>query len=574
VGVYMIRNQGQRESRALLFGLLVQFTGMGVAAGGLALAVALRLAGLRLAMPLAIIAGVFAAGLAVTLLAQNLTGGLMRVSAALERLARAQPLSPELIRGVWPLTPLFLHLRMLGQQDETPALRERVLQQAGERAAAEVRAKLARDLHDSIKQQLFSISVSAAAAQARWESDPAAARTAIEDAQRGAREAQVEMSALLQDLRPAPLNGVGLLDALREQCEALGYRTGAQVTLDLDSAPTDYEQYPPGTQEALFRIAQEALANVSRHARASHVTLRLAEEQNGVTLEVRDDGQGFAATAQNGGTGMAGIRERALALGGHADISSKPGKGTVVKVWISMSSTAAAAGQPGAREEAIAATLRSGRTAHRNAEGALSLAGILILFGVPLLPVALSVAAALIESLRTAVIAARLSRLAGKNSVEARSLRHLEYDVSSGVLIFLAFCLWYLPVGLHGQWPADTVRTLTYGAVALCLLLSIIQSVRSYRAVGRWLALLPRWQRQAEIGQRVARTYSMLSLWFIIVVIALAVQNTWHLNMPALTGVQWSDDVVLAVLVIWPLILVAEYLNILRWRRQLARSAA
>ncbi|MEZ4737202.1 MAG: Clp protease N-terminal domain-containing protein [Caldilineaceae bacterium] len=150
------------------------------------------------------------------------------------------------------------------------------------------RNRLARDLHDSVKQQLFSISISAAAVRERLENDPAGAVAALADVQQSAQAAMVEIDALLHQLSPAPLATIGLIEALREQCEALGYRTGAAVTTTFGTLPPT-DRLPTGTQEAIFRMAQEALSNVARHARANEVQvqLELVADENLLRLEVQ-----------------------------------------------------------------------------------------------------------------------------------------------------------------------------------------------------------------------------------------------------------------------------------------------
>lgn len=210
---------------------------------------------------------------------------------------------------------------------------EALRRQIGE-AAQEERNRLARDLHDSIKQQLFTINVSTAAAQERWDWDPEGARTALADARRSAKEAMVEMQALLHQLRPQALGSIqGLAEALREQCEALGYRTGTQVTVELGpEIPED--RVPPGAREALFRIAQEALANVARHARARQTCLWLGREGDAILLRVDDDGQGFEPGAARPGMGMRNLRERAESLHGTLEVASAPGSGTRLAVRI------------------------------------------------------------------------------------------------------------------------------------------------------------------------------------------------------------------------------------------------
>jgi two-component sensor histidine kinase len=213
--------------------------------------------------------------------------------------------------------------------------RQALFRQIGEAAAQEERNRLARDLHDSIKQQLFSINVGTATAQERWERDPEGAKAALADVRRSAREAMVEMQALLHQLRPEGLGSMkGVVEALREQCEALGFRSGAKVAVELGEEIPD-DRLPPGAPEALFRIAQEALANVARHARARNVRVGLGKGQDAwAVLEVEDDGQGFDVEGAASGMGLRNLRERAESLEGVLQIASVPGTGTKVTVWI------------------------------------------------------------------------------------------------------------------------------------------------------------------------------------------------------------------------------------------------
>jgi signal transduction histidine kinase len=225
------------------------------------------------------------------------------------------------------------------------AARQTWLRQVSEAAVQEERNRLARDLHDSIKQQIFGIHVSAAAVQARWESDPEGARKALADVRRSAHEAMVEMQAMLHQLRPEALGTAGLIEALREQCEALGYRTGAEVALELgDPIPDD--RLPPGAQQTLFRIAQEALTNVARHARAHQVRVRLGCEEEAVRLQVEDDGQGFDPGKQTAGMGLRNLRERTESLSGHLEVASAPGEGTRISIRVPFAPAAAPASPP------------------------------------------------------------------------------------------------------------------------------------------------------------------------------------------------------------------------------------
>ncbi|MEA2560186.1 MAG: hypothetical protein QOH06_1690 [Acidobacteriota bacterium] len=205
---------------------------------------------------------------------------------------------------------------------------------AGEAAAQQERRRLARDLHDSIKQQLFSIKLSSAAAEERWESDPGGARAALADVRKSAHAAMVEMQAMLSQLRPQPLATAGLVEALREQCEALGYRCGIPVHFEIGDLPPD-SRLPDSARETLFRIAQEALSNIARHARARtvHVQLGKAEHEGApaLLLQVRDDGQGFGPAGRSAGMGLRNMRERLEAVHGALEVRSAPGEGTEVR---------------------------------------------------------------------------------------------------------------------------------------------------------------------------------------------------------------------------------------------------
>jgi signal transduction histidine kinase len=227
-------------------------------------------------------------------------------------------------------------------------IRQGLLRQIEEAAAQEERNRLARDLHDSIKQQLFSINVGAAAAQERWDRDPEGARKSLADVRRSAREAMVEMQAMLHQLRPEALGIAGLIEALREQCEALGYRSGAEVTLELGE-PVPEDRMPPGAPETLFRMAQEMLANVARHARARNVRLWLGRQDENMVLRIEDNGQGFDP-AEAPGMGLRNLRERAESMRGKLEVSSAPGAGTQASVWVPLSSLPLRSNRPLARE--------------------------------------------------------------------------------------------------------------------------------------------------------------------------------------------------------------------------------
>lgn len=212
-------------------------------------------------------------------------------------------------------------------------LRSHYEEQIRRAARQEERNRLARELHDSIKQQLFVVQTSAATVQARWEQDPAGARSALDQVRGSARDAMLEMEVMLDQLRAAPLENLGFTGALEKQCEALGLRTGAAVSCEIGDLPA-VSRLTPGAYDTIFRVAQEALANVARHARATEVQVSVRDEDNQLWLVVEDNGQGFDPVMAPHGMGLANMRERAEELGGQLTTESAPGRGTRVSLAV------------------------------------------------------------------------------------------------------------------------------------------------------------------------------------------------------------------------------------------------
>jgi signal transduction histidine kinase len=209
------------------------------------------------------------------------------------------------------------------------ALRSQYDEHIRQAARVEERTRLARDLHDAVKQQLFAIQTSAATAEARLASDAAGARSAIEQVRASARDALTEMKALIEQLQTSPVENTGLVVALRQQCEALELRTGARVVLEMGALPRN-GALPPGGQQALFRAAQEALSNIARHARATRVTVRLALSGDNLDLTVEDNGAGFDPMADRAGMGIDNMKARVCDVSGTFVLRTAPGEGTLV----------------------------------------------------------------------------------------------------------------------------------------------------------------------------------------------------------------------------------------------------
>jgi signal transduction histidine kinase len=204
----------------------------------------------------------------------------------------------------------------------------RLYEQAQGKAVLEERQRLARELHDSVSQVLYSIALNAASAAALRTSDPERAAALGRDVHELARVGLAEMRALIFELRPESLEREGLVSALHKQADAVQARHGIAVRVSVAEEP----EMPLAAKEALYRIAQEALQNVAKHARAQTVELTLEQIGSEVILRIRDDGRGFDADrSYPGHLGLHSMRERAAAVGGALHIQSSPGQGTSVE---------------------------------------------------------------------------------------------------------------------------------------------------------------------------------------------------------------------------------------------------
>lgn len=222
-------------------------------------------------------------------------------------------------------------LKIVADQLAVMADNARLFTDAQANVAHEERQRLARELHDSVSQALFGIGLGARTAREHLERDPEAARVPLDYVLQLAEAGLAEMQALIFELRPESLEKEGLVGAMAKQAGAVRARHGIAVNEVFDAEP----EAPIAVKEALFRIAQEALTNTAKHARASHIELRLSSVGEALVVEIRDDGAGFDAGAQfPGHLGLHSMRERALRLGGSLDIVSSAGQGTLVRAMI------------------------------------------------------------------------------------------------------------------------------------------------------------------------------------------------------------------------------------------------
>lgn len=225
------------------------------------------------------------------------------------------------------------------QQAEANEQLQRYATTLEELSISRERNRLARELHDTLAHSLSALTVQLEAVSALWDTRPERARRLLDQASETARTGLAEARRALQDLRASPLQDLGLILAVQELAEAAAERCGA--TLDL-TLPDRLDRCPsPIVEQGIYRIAQETLENVIRHAGARMIRVSLEQTGSEMTLAVADDGQGVDLEAldvsgadADDRFGIRGMKERAALIGGQLEISSQAGRGTSVRLTV------------------------------------------------------------------------------------------------------------------------------------------------------------------------------------------------------------------------------------------------
>lgn len=225
-------------------------------------------------------------------------------------------------------------MRLLAAHAAIAIVNARLYERGRELSIMEERNRIARELHDAVTQKLFSLRLTADAASALLDRDPVRAAAELANVRRLAAEATEELRTIVVGQRPADLTGDGLDIALRKHAELLDrvHEPAVHYTT-CDCVPTLTE----ARQQAVYRIAQEAMHNALRHAAASRIDVSMVSHNGTVVLTVHDDGRGFdPGSAEGSGRrlGLASMRERARAAGGVLQVSSEPGAGTTVRLEV------------------------------------------------------------------------------------------------------------------------------------------------------------------------------------------------------------------------------------------------
>ncbi|MFB9465987.1 GAF domain-containing sensor histidine kinase [Streptomyces cinereospinus] len=224
-------------------------------------------------------------------------------------------------------------LSILAQHAAIALTNARLYERSRELTIAEERSRLAHELHDAVSQKLFSLRLTAQAATALVDRDPARAKGELQQVAALAAEAADELRAAVVELRPAALDEDGLVATLRTQVQVLDRAHTARVTF----AAHGVRALPATQEEALLRVAQEALHNALRHSGAERVAVTLSKRGTGAVLRVTDDGGGFDPRAiRRAGRhlGLVSMRDRAGGVGGTLTVDSAPGKGTTIEMEV------------------------------------------------------------------------------------------------------------------------------------------------------------------------------------------------------------------------------------------------
>lgn len=236
----------------------------------------------------------------------------------------------------------------------------RLVDQVRALAVVEERNRLARELHDGVKQYLFSLGMTASAIRDRLdglltaqEGIPPELAEMAREVEATALAAQREMTRLISDLRPVSLQEQGLAAALNDYTLLFGAREHLLVYLDIQG---DDRLLTPSVGEALYRVAQEALHNIAHHARATRVDMQLRCFSGQVALSVRDNGKGFDTRRSNNGLGLANMQERMMAVGGRLSIESRPGVGTAILAEVELDGPLGIPAEPGNLQAAEASS--------------------------------------------------------------------------------------------------------------------------------------------------------------------------------------------------------------------------
>ncbi|MFD4350248.1 GAF domain-containing sensor histidine kinase [Streptomyces coelicoflavus] len=224
-------------------------------------------------------------------------------------------------------------LGILAQHAAIALTNARLYERSRELTIAEERSRLAHELHDAVSQKLFSLRLTAQAATALVDRDPARAKDELHQVATLAAEAADELRAAVVELRPAALEEDGLVATLRTQIQVLDRAHTARVIFTGHGV----KALPAAHEEALLRVAQEALHNALRHSGAEHVEVTLHRRDTGTVLRITDDGSGFdPRTVRRAGRhlGLVSMRDRANGTGGRLTVRSAPGEGTTIEMEV------------------------------------------------------------------------------------------------------------------------------------------------------------------------------------------------------------------------------------------------
>lgn len=288
-------------------------------------------------LPLRDIVAIHLPDLPMTLLASLLLGGIFGYLAARGLARRLQTIgnaATEWAQGTFKqrvhdnrgdeISELSQHLNKMASD------LEQLVTTRTQLAALEERGRIARDLHDTVKQKVFATQMQLSSAELALAQQPDKAPDIIESALALNRQTQTDLAEIIHALRPAALHDKGLAAAIRTYAQDWSTRTHIQTEIGVQDA----QRLPVIMEDALFRVTQEALANIEKHAQANHVTIHLQWQPDAFQLAITDDGVGFDQTAVSTGSGLHNMKTRVEEVNGRLQIKSQPNSGTILTATI------------------------------------------------------------------------------------------------------------------------------------------------------------------------------------------------------------------------------------------------
>jgi hypothetical protein len=329
---------------------------------------------------------------------------------------------------------------------------------------------------------------------------------------------------------------------------------------------------PPGAQEAIFRLVQEAFANIARHARAETIWLTLSQQaKKQLHIEIRDDGQGFDPHTVQRGMGLNNLQERTHSIHGTLTIESSPGKGTSIAAIIPLLDALPSKQELERRQLELRRMVEQAGLGIQLASSAITISGVLALINAPYYITLIAIGVIFYGYIQYIYTKARVVLLAGKESIDNRSLERREHGVRLLFFSFLLFAIFYLYIRFT---PERYFAASPWFLLALTLLICgalVFELIQRYHLTDRYYHVLQQPQLDWELEQDSKRRVRSIRIWLLILTFNIILQHPL-LGNPFRTVSTLIGDSIFAIIVIGVIIPCLDYLRVVHWKQRAAMS--